>query len=103
MVRALWTRMALSGLRTVNLEGLSGGRRPDSAMSDGAAEAMLHYGELMTALGPLGPPVYWVVIAEYSARDWGLAEGYGRTDGMGVLRLALDAAASYFRLPARNG
>lgn len=99
MIRSIWSRGKLDGIRITNLEGLSGGR---PSMTDSMMEARARYGEMKISLGELERVIYWVVIVNLSARDFGTQEGLGRTDGMGILRYSLTALANHFRLPNRN-
>lgn len=99
MIRATWSRMKIDGIRTVNLEGLSGGR---PAMTEGMMDARKNYGAMKKQLGVLERVIYWCCCANASARDFGKQEGLGRTDGMGILRYALTALANFYSLPHRR-
>ncbi len=99
MIRSIWERASRGGIRTVNLEGLSGGQ---PMLTDSMMSAAAQYNEMKKKLGDLEKVVYWVCCCNSSARDFGLQEGLGRTDGMGILRYSLSALANHFSLPHRR-
>lgn len=104
IARTIWSRAGFETIRGVNLQGVSGGSRSESArITDSMVDARRQYQELERAIGQrLARVIYMVAILDHSAKDFGLANGLGKNDGIGILRYALDAAADHFNLPDRQ-
>ena len=98
MWQSLYQRAGFSQLQAMDMERQRGGGGGDG--STAMQEARKEFNDKAKALGKLGESVlYWVVICGYTPREYGKAMGLYRTDGIGVLRLALTALADLYALP----
>lgn len=97
-LRAAWFRAGGEGVRAADLQRT----RVDGTAALLAAdpEALMEYRERMRDLGrELARCIWFVVIANYSAREYAHKVGLGRDDGWGVLKIGLRVLAAAYGIP----
>jgi hypothetical protein len=94
-LQADYERSGFSPRMVANYEGGSGGGSCGVGLGPTAAE----YGRAMRAVGiVLSPVLAWVVLEDRPASEFAVSRGMQRSDGIALLRAALDALAVHYRM-----